>query len=410
MIKYPRIFYGWWVVVACFFIALYVGGAAIYSFTVIFEPIVNEFGWSYTQVSVAAALRGTEISLLAPIFGILVDRWGPRRLIFAGVVITGVGLILLSYITSLGTFYGAFIILAIGMGTCTNAVLIPAIVNWFHGRAGVAIGIMLCGWGLSGLLVPVVVELINQLGWRGTMFALGVSIWIICLPLSLLVRREPRQHGCLPNAGANHTAIDGGPTQAQASEVNIGAKQALKSRMFWHIVLSQMAQGMIFVAVITHVMPYLSNIGIARVTSGLVAGAIPLASIPGRLGFGWLGDRFDNRWIMAGGFALMSLSLVCFQYASALLVPFIILFGISYGGNFTIVAVLLRGYVGESKFATIYGFLFGLGAIVGVIGPLLAGWVFDNQGSYQGIWLAFAGLAVAGLIAVATIRETPARI
>jgi len=113
--KHPRVFYGWWVVGSCFLVALYVGGVIFYGFTAIFEPIADEFGWSYTQISLAASLRGLEVGLLSPFIGILVDRWGPRKLIFGGAIILGSGFILLSRTGSLGIFYGAFILIAIGV-------------------------------------------------------------------------------------------------------------------------------------------------------------------------------------------------------------------------------------------------------------------------------------------------------
>ena len=115
-----KIFYGWWVVVASFLIALYVGGTVFYGFTAFFEPIANEMGWSYTQISLAASLRGLEIGLLSPVVGILADRWGPRRLIFSGVLITVSGLLLLSSTSSLIMFYGAFALLSIGVSACTH--------------------------------------------------------------------------------------------------------------------------------------------------------------------------------------------------------------------------------------------------------------------------------------------------
>ena len=111
--KPPNIFYGWWIVGACFLISLYTGGAIVFGFTAFFEPIANEFGWSYTQISLAASLRGVELGLLAPIAGLLVDRWGPRRLIFAGSIITSLGLFLVSRTTSLGMFYGGFALVAL---------------------------------------------------------------------------------------------------------------------------------------------------------------------------------------------------------------------------------------------------------------------------------------------------------
>ena len=106
--KPTNIFYGWWIVSICFFITLYVGGVVYYSFTAFFEPIADEFGWSYTQISFAVSLRGFEATLFAPLAGLLVDRWGPKRLIHSGLIITGVGLTLLSRITSLSMFSNFF--------------------------------------------------------------------------------------------------------------------------------------------------------------------------------------------------------------------------------------------------------------------------------------------------------------
>jgi OFA family oxalate/formate antiporter-like MFS transporter len=415
--KRPRIFYGWWIVGACFLIAFYVSGIIFYGFTALFEPIANEFGWSYTQISIAASLRGLEMGLLAPLIGILVDRWGPRKLIFSGIIITGVGLVVLSRITSLGMFYGAFILVAIGISTCSGTVLMTAVANWFRRKVGMATGIMACGWGFSGLLVPVIVGLINIFDWRTAMLILGLGVWVIGLPLSLLVRHKPEQYGYLPDGEMSSSAIfDEGVTSAQTAEEDIGAKQALKSGTFWHIALALLCQAIILGAVVLHVMPYLSSIGMARATSSLVASAIPLFSISGRLGFGWLGDKLDKRRVSAGAFAAMSLGLLCFEYASTgevwLLVPFLILFGIGYGGNSTIRASLLREYFGRIKFGTILGCAMGVMALGSMIGPPLAGWVFDNWGSYHGIWLVFAGLAAIALVLITTTsrpRSSPTK-
>ena len=96
-----KVFYGWWVVFACFLIAFYVAGTIVFGFTAFFEPIAEESGWSYTQISIGASLRGLEMGIFAPIIGFLVDRFGPRRLIFCGTLIAGFGFILLSKTNSL---------------------------------------------------------------------------------------------------------------------------------------------------------------------------------------------------------------------------------------------------------------------------------------------------------------------
>ena len=120
MIK--KVFYGWWIVLACFFIGLYVSGVVIASFTAFFEPLVEEFGWSYTQISFATSLRGLEMSIFAPLLGFLVDRFGSRKLIFCGTITAGFGLILLSITQSLAMFYGSFLLLSFGAGGCASIV------------------------------------------------------------------------------------------------------------------------------------------------------------------------------------------------------------------------------------------------------------------------------------------------
>jgi len=406
--KPPKVFYGWWVVGACFVVALYMGGVIFYGFTAVFEPIAAEFGWSYAQISLAASLRGLEVGLLTPVVGILVDRWGPRRLIFSGVVIGFLGLMLLSQTSSLGVFYAAFILMAIGMSCTGSTVTMTAVANWFRRRVAIATGIMICGYGSGGLLVPVVVRLIDLYGWRMMVIILALGLLTVGLPLSLVVRHKPEQYGYLPD-GEEGKIVGGDRVSVitQTMEVNISARQAMKSRVFWNIALGLMPKFVAVVTVVTHVMPYLSSIGIARATSGLVATAIPLLSVGGRLGFGWLGDKFDKRRLAASALALVALGLFCFEFTplvgAGLLIPFFILFGLGYGGSLTMAGALPREYFGRSSFGTIVGFIWGIGILGTLAGPPLAGWVFDHWGSYRGVWLALAGLAIGGAVIMALL-------
>ncbi|MFC1971085.1 MFS transporter [Chloroflexota bacterium] len=406
--KPSKIFYGWWVVVACFLIWLLKSGFVALGFTAFFEPITNEFGWSYTQISFAASLRGMEAGILAPLLGLVVDRWGPRRLIFGGVVVVGIGLMLLSYTTSLGMFYGAFALVAIGMSSSSPTVAMTAVANWFRKKVGIATGIMASGFALGGLLVPFVVRLIDILGWRTAIFILGVIILLIGLPLSLLVRHKPEQYGYLPDGEQiNTVTLHGNLVPVHTIEVDIGVRQALKSRAFWHIGLAMASMHLATSAMVLHVMPYLSSVGIARSTSSLVAMGIPLISIIGRLGSGWLGDTFDKRRVASGCLAITSLGLLLFSYVSNevmwLLVPCIILFGIGWGGTTTMRVPLLVEYFGRSRFGTILGFIMAMSALGSILGPLFAGWVFDNWGSYNTAWIIFACITFTSTIIIATM-------
>ena len=407
-----KIFYGWWIVVASFFIALYVGGAVFYGFTALFEPIQNETGWSYTQISLAASLRGLELGLLSPLVGILADRWGPRRLIFGGVFITAVGLFLLGSTSSLIMFYGAFALIAIGVSACTVIVLLTAITNWFRSKMGLAIGIAICGFGFSGLLIPVIVRLIAAYDWRTTVNILALGMLVLILPLSLLFRHRPEPYGYSPDGQKQGTVAylgEAGPRQVIEAEVSV--KQALKSGTFWRLALPRMYHMMTTTAIITHVMPYLSSVGISRSQSSLVATVLPLMSVFGRLGFGWLGDKSNRRLMATMTFSMVGFGVLCFAYASTtgmwLLVPFLVLVGIGYGGSNALLPSLGREYFGRANFGSIYGIMEGIGSVGGIIGPTLAGWAYDNWGSYQTIWLVLAGLAIVAIISVFTI--TPVR-
>jgi MFS family permease len=405
--KPHRIFYGWWIIVACFFISLYTGGVIFYGFTAIFEPLKQQFGWSHTQISLAASLRGLESGLLAPLVGMLVDRWGPRRMLFGGLIIVSLGLMLLSRTTSLGMFYGAFALLATGMSLCSGTVLMTAVANWFRKKIGIAMGIMICGYGCSGLLVPIIVNLVDTYEWQKAITILTIGLLALCLPLSLLVRHKPEQYGYQPDGEAENTVVPNpSPAQAETAEAHIGTRQVLKSRTFWHIALSLLCQAMILSTVVTHVIPYLTSIDIPIARSSLIAMAIPLTSIGGRLGLGWLGDRLDKRRVIAAAFAMIFGGLICFAFASPeatwLLVLFLILFGIGYGGNNTLRGSVIRELFGRSNFGAIHGLVIGIMMVGSITGPPLAGWVFDNWGSYQPIWFVFTGLAVAAILLALT--------
>lgn len=403
-----RIFYGWWVVGACFFISLYVGGVIHFGFTAVFEPIADEFGWSYAQISLAASLRGLETGLLAPLLGFMVDRWGARRLLLVGMSVGGFGLILLSRVNSLGMFYGAFLLIAVGTSACSATVFLTAVANWFRRKVSIATGITASGLALGGILVPMVSALIDTFGWREAMVYLGFGMWIICLPLALFIRHKPEQYGWLPDGDMGSKLLGSeGMASAFGPDIDIPARQALRTRAFWYIALAFMYQMLVTNAVIVHVMPYLSNIGISRSAASMVASAVPVASIGGRLGFGWFGDRLNKRHMAAACFVCTGLGLASFAGAAAgmtwLLVPFLILFGTGWGGAVTMRVGLLRDTFGRKRFGTIHGFTLGIVMVGNLTGPPIAGWAFDNWGTYQGIWFAFACLSIVSIVLAVTI-------
>jgi len=402
------VFYGWWIAGAAFLIALYMGGVVFYGFTAFFGPIAEELGWTYAQVALASSLRGLEAGILAPFIGLLVDRLGPRRLVFSGAIIAAAGLFLLSHSRSLVTFYGAFALMALGTSSSTGIVLMTAVANWFQRRMGTATGIAICGFGFSGLLIPAIVQLIDLYQWRTAMSILGLGALVLVLPLSLVFRHRPEQYGYhLDGDSEDPAEVTGDQDQPERIQLDVTALQALKSGTFWRIVILSLCHMIVMSSTVLHVMPYLSSIGIARSMSGLVAAAIPLSSIAGRLGMGWFGDRFDRRAVTAVAFAMITLGTVCFGMASFMgswpLIPFLILFGVGYGGSNALRIALAREYFGRTNFGSVYGLAMGISVVGGIIAPPLAGWVYDSWGSYQWVWFAFATLPALALIPILTL-------
>jgi len=400
MIK--KIFYGWWIVLACSLINLYVGGIVFFGFTAFFQPIREEFGWSYTQISLAASLRGLENSIFSPLAGFLVDRLGPRRLMLWGAITVGLGLILLSLTQSLAMFYASFMLIGFGAGGCTAVVTMTAVANWFRRKIGLALGVLGSGIGAGGLVVLLIVVLIDLYQWRSTLIILGLGMWALGIPLSLVVRNRPEHYGYRPDGEVSSPSVQS--HEIQEKGVEIGLREALKMRSFLYLNMAEVIRVMTLMAVFTHVMPYLTSVGIPRATAGLVAGSIPLIGIIGRFGLGWLGDVFDKRYVMAVAIGLISLGLLAFSYMHVrwAMVPFLLLFPIGHGGSMVVRGSILREYFGRDSFGKMIGVIMGSAAVGGIIGPILAGWVFDTVGSYQPIWLVLCGLT--GLTTVLIVR------
>jgi len=405
MIK--KIFYGWWIVLACSLIGLYISGVIFFGFTAFFEPIRDEFGWSYTQISLAISLRGLEMGIFSPFVGFLVDRFGPRKLIFWGMIAVGFGLFLLSLTQSLAMFYASFLFLAFGAGGCTSVVTMTAVANWFDRKVGIALGVMGSGIGAGGLVVLLIVRLIDLYQWRTTLIILGLGIWALGIPLSLVIRDRPEHYGYLPDGEVSSPSVQA--PEMHDKGVEIGLKEALKMRSFLYLIIVEAIRMMTLMAVFTHVMPYLSSVGMPRPTAGLVAGAIPLIGIIGRFGFGWLADVFDKRHVLAEATGLISLGTLAFGYVhmSWLIFPFLLLFPLGHGGSMVVRGSILREYFGRDSFGKMIGVIMGSAAVGGIIGPTLAGWVFDTLGSYHPIWLVLCGLSGLTTVLILRIKQSP---
>ena len=398
-------FYGWYMVSACVLISMYFSGTVYMGFTTIFEPIAREMGWSYTQISFAASIRGFEAGLLVPISGMIMDRWGPRRLLFGGAIITSLGLLLLSRIHSLFMFYIAFGLICIGMSAAPTGLLMSAVANWFRKNEGLAMGITASGVSFGGLLIPVMTTLVDTFGWRQAMVVVGIGVWLIPLPLSFILRHKPEKYGYLPDGGKGMVSeqVVQPMEMKKYIDPDFSTKQALCSWVFWTVAVAFLCHVMAVNAIGTHIMPFFSSIGVKRSISGLIISAVPLIGIVGRIGFGWLGDRIDKMKIATLALALTGLGTLTFMYVTAdrvwLIITFIVVYGIGWGGIVPMLSGLVIKYFGRNRVGTIVGCINSVMMLGTVTGAPLAGWIYDVKGSYQMAWLIMGSLLMTVAVA-----------
>jgi MFS family permease len=407
-LKIHRIFYGWYIVIALFLIWTAVHGTVVSGFTSFIEPIINRFGWNYIQVSFAASLRDLVLVIFMPIAGFLVDRFSARKLIFTGIISTGLGLFFIGRITSLSHLYLCFLLIGIGCSTTTATIPLTIIGRWFKKKVSLVTGIVMAGAGAAGLYVPLVTEVIDRFEWKFAMLVLGMGFWIIISPLSFLVRQNPEQYGYLPDGELNNEPIQKEGFSTGNNGTDSGVKKSLKSRAFWHISLAFALHSLIGSATMTYIMPYLSAIGIARMTSSYLAMAMSVMSIFGRLGLGWAGDKFDKRKVASTGTLTVGLGLLIFSCFTSMTtwstLLAVTLLGIGWGGGITLHSVILREYFGTGNLGTIIGISVGITAVGLMAAPPLVSWILESTGSYRIVWIVLIGVVILSVTSQLTNR------
>ncbi len=411
--KRGRLFYGWWIVIACATIALIGGGNYNYGMTVYFRPLMEEFHWSATTISVAFGLRSMEAGMAAPLFGYLVDRVGPRKLLFLGMVTAGMAFILFSRVNSLPTFYLAFFMLAFGWTPANTVVSVNAVARWFRKRVSLALGLLAVGTGAGATLVPIVAWMVSNYGWRQTSFTVGLIVLAVCVPLSLVVRDWPGDLGYRPY-GLEGEGTPGVPHPAdgkalQNSEYSV--RRALRTPDFWFITLAFSACFAMANAVTAHHMPYLESIGFDTTSAAWVLSLSGVASVAGRLVFGWLGDFADKRRLVAGVVVLQTIAILALAIADSLplVIVYAVAFGLGWGGSIPLRSAIILERFGRKAFGTIQGTFFFLATTASTISPIFVGQVFDMTQNYRPAFFALGGFLMVTGPLILLVRLRPAR-
>lgn len=414
-------FYGWWIAIAGSVSQAYTAGAFWQGFGAFFDPIVEQFGWSRATTAAAVSIQRTETGMVAPFVGWFVNRFGPRRVMLVGVLITGLGFILLGQIQELWQFYAVFVLITIGLSFGTFLVVTTTVANWFVAKRGRALALTFAGSGLGGLLVPLVVWIISQTDWRSGLVIIGLGFWGMGIPVALIMRSRPEDYGYLPDgaeaplrdASASGTdaadRTEGPGPGSRETEAAFTTGQALTTRAFWQLAIA-MGAGQLIISASIHHFPAMTSFGISREVAGLAIMGVSLFSLVGRVMSGVLGDRMDKRRVMALAFTLQFIGTLIFANATNMwhLWGFMAFWGLGFGGSIPVRFALLADYFGRRSFGSILGTMVTVSTIFGVIGPIFVGWLADQQDNYRDAFMIVSGTILLAIPVILTVTQ-PAR-
>jgi len=384
---------GWSVVLAAA-VGVGVGLSSLitYSFGVLVKPITASLGWTRAEANGMHFFIALSTMIAAPLVGILVDRFGPRRVALVGIPVAALAYASLSTIGANLVFFYA---LSFGVGLLAVA---TGPIVWTRAVNGVFRlhrGLALAGTGIFALLgPPMVTEVARQFGWRMAFLFLGGLMSLSWL--STLVWFDDRRQ---PLAAC---AVTPTPAAARNLATGLTLREALRSGRFWVIAGGLFLASIGVTAMVAHLVPMLTDRGVAPAAAAWVASALGLSVVGGRLLTGWSLDHFPTGWVCA---AIMlsaaggSLLMLGFD-GEHLRVPVVaaILVGIAAGGEVDLVAYLAAKFFGLHAYGKVYGVLYACFAIGAGTSPVIAGLIFDASGNYQRalplLALAFAGSAL----------------
>ncbi len=414
-------FYGW-VIVAVAFVTMGVGVNARTAFSLLFPPILDDFGWDRGVTAGAFSFGFLVSAALTPALGRLMDRRGPRVVMELGVGLVAAGLMLATLVQQPWHLYVTLGVLVGGGSICLSytgqALFLP---NWFVRRRGLAMSLAFSGVGVGSIiLLPWLETLIGRYGWRTACWAMGILVLALLAPLNLLLHRRPEDLGLEPDGDrASRHALSGSPASnvvdAACVAVDWTLSRAMRTARFWWIILGYFCGLFAWYAVQVHQTKYLIEIGFSPTEAAWALGFVSLAGIPGQIGLGHLSDRIGREWVWTVGslgFMVCYLALLLLAHAPTLALLSLMVASqgmLGYGLTSVIGAIPAEIFQGR-HYGTIFGTLMLAAIAGGAAGPWVTGALHDATGSYAlGFWIAIACSALsAGAIWLAAPRKVQA--
>ncbi len=388
---------GAWSAVGAGFAVLFLCTGVNQSFGILFKPILNEFGGDRATLSFAATASLLVYALSQSVFGPLIDRFGPRRVMLPSLALMAFGTALVSTAASpwqMALLYG--VVAAVGY---TGTGILPVsvyVARWFPGRSGFAMAVAASGFSLGHLvLTQVAAHAAQAMGWRRT-YLLLAALLVMALPAFAVWLREPPR---MP-------VTSGLPEIPPAYAASLNRRAALGSAAFWWMTAGYIGCGFTDFLIVTHLAPFASDLGLGQARAANAVSLLAAANIAGILAAGSVSDRLGTRRALVITYVLRAASL-CFlplvQEAWQLY-----LFAILFGATFFTTAPLSSAFVGDLFGPGHQGSIFGMANMFhhfgAALGAYAGGLSFDLTQSYRGIFFASAVLVAASAAVTAVAR------
>jgi MFS family permease len=370
------------------------------SFGVMVVSVQQDLHWSRTAISSGPALITLMVFSLATPFGALIDRFGPRRIGAAAVIVMCLALALLSRITShLWEWWADWALIGLASAVMPTVWLKPIPSRFLAGR-GLALAVVLCGSGISSFIVPSLTNrLVEAHGWRIAYLWLAAIWCAVVLPLVLLFLKDT------PCAAAD--ALHPAAPTPQLAGVTVG--EGFSSLKFYRILLAVIASTFLATGMVLNLVPILRSTGLAPATAAGVAGLMGFSML-GRFASGWLLDRFNAGTVSAVASALMILLpalLLLLPGSIPAAMTAVFAFALMGGALIPAIAYLVSRHFGPRSFGTFYGTITAVTSIGVGIGPLLANYLYDRTGSYRPTMMAAIPMFAVATVLFASLGRYP---
>src|SRR5262249_9629533 len=391
------LFYGWRMVAIGCAMRMLGGGFHPYGFTIFFLPITLELGLSRAATSLVFSLARAEGAIEGALAGYLIDRLGPRPMMLAGVILSGLGYMLLA---GIDTYYGflAVYLGVISLSFSAGFMHSPMVLanSWFIRRRALAMTLISSSIGIGGTIItPMLAFSVQTWGWREGAFLSGLGLILTGVPLALLVQRSPESMGLFPDgalpsyASATHDSHVG---SAKTQEADFTLSQAMRTWAFWMIILATIARVAVYNSLTVHFIPVMVWKGVSEQRAAAMLAIMALMSLPSHLLVGWIADHVSKPRLMGACMAIGTASLFFLALRRERMV-FTILFTFMEA-IFRVGWATVGDFFGRKSFATIrvtisFFYLWGP-----ALGPVITGAIYDRYHSYAPMMSAFTALAL----------------